>query len=99
MGAITALPMPHPASVTGAPREARPVRLAEMEPATTTDAITVIEHASFAVSDRSGDITPGSYHGFFAADTRFLSRLTLRIAGKRPEPLWALRVVHGAATL
>jgi glycogen debranching enzyme len=69
-----------------------------MEPAITTDAITVIEHANFAVSDRGGDIQPGSYHGFFASDTRFLSRLTLRIGGKRPEPLSAVTESHGAAT-
>ena len=69
-----------------------------MEPATTTDAITVIEHANFAVSDRSGDITPGTYHGFFASDTRFLSQLTLRIGGKRPEPLSAVSDDHGTAT-
>jgi glycogen debranching enzyme len=69
-----------------------------VEPATSTDAITVIEHANFAVSDRGGDIHPGTYHGFFAADTRFLSRLTLRIGGKRPEPLSSVTEDHGAAT-
>ena len=69
-----------------------------MEPATTTDSITVIEHANFAVSDRAGDIHPGSYHGFFVDDTRFLSRLTLRVAGKRPEPLSTVTDDHGQAT-
>ena len=69
-----------------------------MEPATTTDSITVIEHANFAVSDRSGDIQPGSYHGFFADDTRFLSRLALRLGGKRLEPLSTVTDDHGQAT-
>jgi glycogen debranching enzyme len=69
-----------------------------VEPATTTDSITVIEHANFAVSDRSGDIQPGSYHGFFADDTRFLSRLALRLGGKRLEPLSTVTDDHGQAT-
>lgn len=69
-----------------------------MEPATTAASITVIEHANFAVSDRAGDIQPGSYHGFFVDDTRFLSRLTLRIGGKRPETLSTVADDHGSAT-
>ena len=69
-----------------------------MEPATTAASITVIEHANFAVSDRAGDIDPSSYHGFFVDDTRFLSRLALRIGGKRPEPLSTVIDDHGAAT-
>ncbi len=69
-----------------------------MEPATTNDAITVIEHANFAVSDRSGDISPTGYDGFFVADTRFLSRFVLRLGGKAPEPLSVAAEDHGAAT-
>lgn len=69
-----------------------------MEPATSPDAITVIEHANFTVSDRSGDIGPDGYHGFFVADTRFLSLFALRIGGKRPEPLSTVTDDHGAAT-
>jgi glycogen debranching enzyme len=75
-----------------------PARLGEVEPATTSDSVTVIEHTNFAVSDRAGDIVPGSYHGFFVDDTRFLSRLTLRIGGKRPEALSTVIDDHGAAT-
>ena len=30
---------------------------------------------------------PGTYHGFFVADTRFLSRLVLRLNGRSLEPL------------
>jgi glycogen debranching enzyme len=69
-----------------------------VEPATTSNSVTVIEHTSFAVSDRAGDIEPGSYHGFFVDDTRFLARLTLRLAGKRPDPLSTVTDDHGAAT-
>jgi len=58
-----------------------------VEPATTELSISIVEHTSFAVSDRTGDILPGSYHGFFVADTRFLSRLVLRVGGKRLDPL------------
>jgi glycogen debranching enzyme len=55
--------------------------------ATNVDKITVIEHAAFAVSDGRGDIVPGTYHGLFVADTRFLSRCVLRLGGRRLERL------------
>jgi hypothetical protein len=42
--------------------------------ATNIDRVTIIEHASFAVSDGRGDIVPGAYHGLYVADTRYLSR-------------------------
>ncbi|HEX5039377.1 MAG TPA: glycogen debranching N-terminal domain-containing protein [Candidatus Limnocylindria bacterium] len=58
-----------------------------MEPATTELSVSIVEHTSFAVSDRAGDIHPGSYHGYFVADTRFLSRFVLRLDGKRLDPL------------
>ena len=57
--------------------------------ATNIDQVTVIEHGAFAVSDGRGDIVPGTYHGFFAADTRYLSRCVLRLAGRRLERLSA----------
>ena len=58
-----------------------------MEPATTDLTISLVEHTNFAVSDRAGDMLPGSYHGFFVTDTRVLSRLVLRVNGRRLEPL------------
>jgi glycogen debranching enzyme len=58
-----------------------------VEPATTELSVSIVEHTSFAVSDRAGDILPGSYHGFFVADTRFLSRFVLRLDGRRVDPL------------
>lgn len=58
-----------------------------MEPATTDLTVSLVEHTNFAVSDRAGDMLPGTYHGFFVADTRFLSRLVLRVNRERLEPL------------
>jgi glycogen debranching enzyme len=61
--------------------------MAQVEPATTDLSVSLVEHTNFAVSDRAGDMLPGTYHGFFVADTRVLSRLVLRVDGKRLEPL------------
>jgi glycogen debranching enzyme len=58
-----------------------------VEPATTDLSVALVEHTNFAVSDRAGDMLPGTYHGFFVADTRFLSRLVLRVNGRQLEPL------------
>ena len=58
-----------------------------MEPATTDLSVALVEQTNFAVSDRAGDMLPGTYHGFFVADTRFLSRLVLRLNGRLLEPL------------
>ncbi len=58
-----------------------------MEPATTDLSVALVEHTNFAVSDRAGDMLPRTYHGFFVADTRFLSRLVLRLNGRQLEPL------------
>jgi glycogen debranching enzyme len=57
--------------------------------ATNIDQVTVIEHAAFAVSDGRGDIVPGAYHGLYVADTRYLSRLVLRLGGRRLDRLAA----------
>ncbi len=61
--------------------------MVRVEPATTDLTVSLVEHTNFAVSDRAGDMLPGTYHGFFVADTRVLSRLVLRIDGRRLEPL------------
>ena len=42
---------------------------------------------TFAVFDRYGDIPGFGEHGLFHEDTRFLSRLTLRVGGRLPHPL------------
>jgi glycogen debranching enzyme len=51
--------------------------------------VTLVEGSSFCISGRSGDISPGSPQGLFFRDTRFLSRLELRVNGQQPEPLAA----------
>ncbi|MGZ8475152.1 MAG: amylo-alpha-1,6-glucosidase, partial [Candidatus Limnocylindria bacterium] len=60
--------------------------------------VTVVEQTNFAVSDDGGDMVPGSYHGFFAADTRFLSRFVLRLDGSRLERLSSAVNQHQRAT-
>jgi glycogen debranching enzyme len=70
-----------------------------VEPATTDLTVSLVEHTNFAVSDRAGDMLPGTYHGFFAGDTRFLSRFVLRIDGQRLEALASGgHAHHGAGT-
>lgn len=79
-------------------RRLRPPRIGPVEPSTTSRPITVVEHTNFAVSDDGGDMVPGSYHGFFVADTRFLSRFVVRINGSRLERLSASVSEHQRAT-
>ena len=50
-------------------------------------ALTLVEGASFCISDARGDIAPGGAHGLFFLDTRFLSRLELRVDGQPLESL------------
>jgi len=72
-------------------------RIDPVEPSTTARPITVVEHTNFAVSDDGGDMVPGSYHGFFIADTRFLSRFIVRLNGDRLERLSAAIGEHQSA--
>ncbi len=58
--------------------------------------LTILEGSTFCVSDDLGDVA-GETTGFFAWDTRFLSRLVLRVDGARPLPLSAGRLQHFAA--
>src|SRR2546421_4131489 len=55
----------------------------------TTGTITLVEGSAFAISGRSGDMAPNLPQGFFFRDTRFLSRLELRVNGQAAEPLAA----------
>jgi glycogen debranching enzyme len=50
-------------------------------------AVTLVEGAEFLVAGPGGDFHPGSPHGLFFLDTRFLSRLELAVDGVPPEPL------------
>ncbi|HSR22452.1 MAG TPA: glycogen debranching N-terminal domain-containing protein [Candidatus Eisenbacteria bacterium] len=53
------------------------------------DVVSVVEGTTFVISDPAGDITPSGTQGMFHRDTRFLSRLELRVNGARLEPLAA----------
>jgi glycogen debranching enzyme len=55
------------------------------------DTLSVLDGSTFVVSDRHGDVIPGEgrEHGFFAEDTRFISRWILRV-GQRPLQLLSL---------
>jgi len=52
-----------------------------------TSNVTLVEGSAFAISDSSGNMAPGSPHGLFFRDTRFLSRLELRVNSQFPEVL------------
>ncbi|MCU1353029.1 MAG: sle [Acidimicrobiales bacterium] len=49
--------------------------------------VTLLEGASFSLSDRTGDFRQGAAHGLFFFDTRFLSQFELRIDGWPVESL------------
>jgi glycogen debranching enzyme len=49
--------------------------------------VTLLEETSFCISEASGDILPGGAQGLFFRDTRFVSRLELRLDGELPEPV------------
>jgi glycogen debranching enzyme len=51
--------------------------------------VTLVEGSAFAISAPNGDMAPGSPQGFFFQDTRFLSRLEIRVNGQSPEALSA----------
>jgi glycogen debranching enzyme len=51
-------------------------------------AVTVLDGSTFVVCDRRGDLDGvAATSGFFAADTRFLSRSVLTIGGERGDPI------------
>ena len=58
--------------------------------------LTILEGSTFCICDDRGDVADDT-SGFFAFDTRFLSRLVLRIDGSRPLLLSSGRVQHFSA--
>ena len=58
--------------------------------------LTILEGSTFCICDDRGDIADLT-SGFFAHDTRFLSKLVLRVEGSRPLLLSSGRVQHFAA--
>lgn len=63
------------------------------------DELSAIDDHAFAVSNAAGDMLPGVAHGFFYADTRFLSALTLRINGREPVPLTSGNLGHNVVSI
>src|ERR671934_2638857 len=58
--------------------------------------ITILEGSTFCLSDEVGDLD-GQTCGFFAEDTRFLSRFMLTINGERPLLLSSGKVEYFSA--
>ena len=58
--------------------------------------LTILEGSTFCICDDRGDIAAET-SGFFAHDTRFLSRLVLRVGGSSPLLLSSGRVDHFSA--
>ncbi|MCX4093125.1 glycogen debranching N-terminal domain-containing protein [Nocardia sp. alder85J] len=52
--------------------------------------VTLVEGSTFCLSDRIGDVEPGTSHGLFFRDARVVSRWELRLDGQRPDPLSVL---------
>ena len=51
------------------------------------DTVTLVEGATFCLSDGRGDVLAGRSHGLFVRDARVLSRWELRVDGQPAEPL------------
>jgi glycogen debranching enzyme len=62
-------------------------------------AISVLHGGTFVVSDALGDLAPEVLfeHGFYARDTRYVSRCVLRVDGRSPAPLSVAQDDHVAA--
>ena len=58
--------------------------------------LTILEGSTFCICDEIGDLD-GKTSGLFAEDTRFLSRLELRIDGVRPLLLSSGKVEYFSA--
>ena len=58
--------------------------------------MTILEGSTFCICDEIGDLD-GRTSGFFAEDTRFLSRLELRINGERPLLLSSGKIEYFSA--
>jgi glycogen debranching enzyme len=52
--------------------------------------VTLVDESTFAISNRAGDIIPGSAQGLFVRDKRVISRFELLIGGAALEPLAAI---------
>lgn len=52
-----------------------------------SESVTLIEGSSFCLSERGGDLVPGTPHGLFHRDTRILSAWRLRVDDEEVDPL------------
>src|SRR4029450_836453 len=59
-------------------------------------ALTILGGSTFCICDERGDIAAPT-DGFFASDTRFLSRFALRLNGERPLLLSSAKVEYSSA--
>lgn len=91
MGSIDLVPNVRSAARFSGPRGLLPSAFNSGQPAVHSgacaDTVTLVEGATFCLSDRQGDIVLGRPHGFFFRDARVLSRWELRVDGQLPEPL------------
>jgi glycogen debranching enzyme len=60
--------------------------------------VTLVDESTFAISDQTGDIVPGGAQGLFVRDVRVISRLELRIDGRRLESLASINSDPFSAT-
>lgn len=60
--------------------------------------VTLVEEATFAISDLSGEFIPGGAQGLFVQDTRVISRWEMLINSARPELLATVSDDHYSAT-
>ncbi len=63
-----------------------------------TDAVTLVDESTFAISTNAGDMSPRAPHGLFVRDTRILSRFEVLVNGATTEPLAAVTDNPFAAT-
>lgn len=68
------------------------------EPTSRATGLTLVHGTTFCFSESGGDIA-GAVHGFFAQDTRLLSKLRAQVGGRSPETLTALRPTPDSATV
>ncbi|MGH3732601.1 MAG: amylo-alpha-1,6-glucosidase [Acidimicrobiales bacterium] len=61
-------------------------------------AIILVDESTFAISNRAGDIIPGTAQGLFVQDKRVLSRLEFTIDGSALEALAAINLNSYSAT-
>ena len=60
--------------------------------------VTLVDESTFAISNRAGDIVPGSAQGLFIGDKRVISRFELMVGGATLEPLAAINSDPYSAT-